>query len=107
MALFICLRWSACARPTQRIALEPECLRAPGRAATRRAIQLGPEAEGVASPAKEFDVETELDHEWWRSLAPTLEAIKSAPPGGGRFGFPPALSWPLRRSRCRGIWAST
>ncbi|CAK0889616.1 unnamed protein product, partial [Prorocentrum cordatum] len=60
MAFFICLTWSAYARPVQLMALRPEFLRAPSR---------------------EFDATIELDHSWWAEIAPMLDALKSRPPG--------------------------
>eukprot|EP00959_Pyramimonas_sp_CCMP1952_P189889 3972712-Pyramimonas_sp.AAC.1 len=63
VALFICLMWSAYARPIQLMALKPEYLCAPSRVATYWTVQLNPEVDGVPSKAKEFDVTIELDHD--------------------------------------------
>ncbi|CAK0817596.1 unnamed protein product, partial [Prorocentrum cordatum] len=92
MALFIWLMWSTHARPIQLMALKPEFLFPSSRVATHWALQLNPEIEGVPSKAKEYDVTTEHDHDWWASLTPVLRALRSRPPG--------------ERVRTRGGWKS-
>eukprot|EP00959_Pyramimonas_sp_CCMP1952_P210930 4414014-Pyramimonas_sp.AAC.1 len=82
--------WSTYCQPVSLLATRPDDLVAPNSATDNWVVTLNPCEGGVTNKVNEFDQSCMLDHSFWKSLRPLLDALKARTAGGPlwRFSYP-------------------